>query len=239
MLRPRPGRGSGAWLAALLLAGCELLLPQPPPTVPPAGEEHQPRWAGLWLTADPAIAEAPLKVELLDPDEPRFRREERFAEGVRVLAEFPVSAGRYRLVAQDGACSTDVDLAPERHTDMLMELTEDAGCSFAVVRVHGDEFVHPSTGWVDVTVRPPGDGLVVEIRSLDEPENPAPPAATPDEGGVARFDGLIPGRYEVTLVRDGARVEVVEVVVEQREPAGHLVEVRLGGEGSASASAWP
>jgi len=231
LIGARPGRAVGRHIllavVALAFAACSGLLPPAEPA-DSAEEpvERMPLYAGLHVTAAPAVAAAPLSIELLDPAEPAFSRTERFAVGVVVLAGFPVSSGTYRLVIDGGRCSLELDLAPQRETDVLLGL-EDGACEIEVIGVHGEEVQHAMGGGGSINVTVVGGGLV-EVRSLDVPAHPVPSPTPPDEGGVARLDVRLPGRYAVVLLRDGVEVDRAEVEVERREPAGDLVEITLG-----------
>ncbi len=116
----------------------------------------------------------------------------------------------------------------------MLHLPDDGSCSFEIVREHAaGAIAHLDSGSIDVRVTAPGDGLIVDVRSLDTPANPVPGPVPPDEGGLAILDGLAPGSYEVRLLRDGEVVETKTVVIEPAEadgtPGGDLVEVVLDG----------
>lgn len=55
-----------------------------------------------------------------------------------------MSEGRYRLIGLEGECVMDLQLLPERETDVVIRLDGVGGCEFAVVSEHGyGGVIHP------------------------------------------------------------------------------------------------
>ncbi len=105
--------------------------------------ESMPEPASVWLTSDPEIPSAPVKIEMTVPDEVDFHREHTFVSGQALRGAFPVSEGRYRLSGLSGACGLDVALGPSQEADVVIALDGDGGCAFLVAVEHGyDGVVH-------------------------------------------------------------------------------------------------
>jgi hypothetical protein len=193
-----------------------------------AVEEHMPAYAGLWLAADPTVAAQRITVSLQDPDNPGWSEDASFERGTIVRTSFGVSAGTYRIVAADPGCALDLTLGPERESDLVIHVPGDGTCSFEVVREHGADVSHVAAGSLDARVTAAGDGLLVELRSLDTPKNPVPDPVPPDEGRLAIVEPVWPGRYEVRLVRGDEVLETQRIVVDETA-SGDLVELVLDG----------
>ena len=100
----------------------------------------------------------------------------------------------------------------------------------AIVRQHGEEITHEASGTLNANVTAePGGILMVDVVSLDKPRLPVPDPIPPDEGRLAIVGPLWPGRYDVRLLRDCVPIEVTEVTIDKRDPAGDLVELTLDG----------
>src|SRR4029079_10462258 len=108
------------------------------------GEEHMPAFASIWLTSDPATPAAPVRVEMTDPGDAGVHRSHVFPAGVELRGTFPVSTGAYRLIGLDGRCGIDLKLLPDREADVVLSLTDDGSCSFALADDHalGDDVEH-------------------------------------------------------------------------------------------------
>jgi hypothetical protein len=184
-----------------------------------------PLWAGIGIIAEPAVADRPIELAILTlPDAVTLRRTT-IPPGTVVRWEEGLSADPYRLVALGGACSLDLDLPPEQHTDVILRL-DVVPCRFDVLQ--GDIVVASGSVAATVTLQP-WDGLLVEAVSLDEPRQPVPEAVAPDEGGLAQLSPLYLGRYEIRLRRGDTVLETQEIAIEDRGEAGHLVSLRLDG----------
>ncbi len=116
----------------LTLVGCAIA-PDPELRHIP-GTESMPAPASVWLTADPASPTQEVTIEMTSPDSD-MRRTHTFAADAPMRGSFPVSQGRYRLTAQSGACTIDLDLSPEHEADVVVKLRDD-GCEFAVALLH-------------------------------------------------------------------------------------------------------
>jgi hypothetical protein len=137
----RPGRSHEpvdrriASIACLLLvAGCGPLFSTSTPS-PPNGTESIPAPASLVVRGEPSVTQRQLVLTLLRPDQPNFRRDVAVAAGAATLADFPVSAGVYRLVGPLQACTVDVTLAPNTNTRLLLRSGDGSDCSFEVIGV--------------------------------------------------------------------------------------------------------
>lgn len=219
-------RGIGPIVVALLVVGCASLA-TPEPTL--YDEVGMPLWAGVTVTADPPVADRDIDLAIvLLPEEERLRTTTILA-GTVVRWEEGLSSGPIRVLALDDTCAIDVDLPPERSTNVVLMLTED-GCSFRVV---GPDESQPPLGnsgsiMADVTVKP-WDGLLVEVISLDDPRQPVPQPVPPDEGGLAIIQPLYLGRYDVVLRRGDDVLETQRVTILDRGPAGHLLSLEFDG----------
>ena len=219
-------RGIGSFVVAALVAGGCSVIGTPEPTVI---TESMPLWAGITVTADPPVADRDIDIAIvLLPEEERLRTTT-IPAGTVVRWEEGLSSGPIRVLALDDTCAIDVELPPERSTDVVLMLTED-GCSFRVV---GPDESLPSmsnSGSInaDVTLKP-WDGLLVEVISLGEPRQPVPPPVPPDEGGLAIIGPLYPGRYDVVLRRGDEVLETQRVTILDRGPAGHLLSLEFDG----------
>lgn len=191
--------------------------------------ESMPQWAGIVVTADPPVAERDIDLAILTlPEEERLRTTT-VPAGTIVRWEEGLSSGPYRVIGPSEECNLDVDLAPERSTDVVLTLTE-GGCSFRVVGPDESRAPTSNSGMItaDVTVKP-WDGLLVEAVSLGEPRQPVPQPVPPDEGGLAIIGPLYPGRYDVVLRRGDEVLETQRVTILDRGPAGHLLSLEFDG----------
>jgi hypothetical protein len=219
-------RGIGSIVVALLVVGgCSVMGP-PEPTV--IGES-MPLWAGIVVTADPPVADRDIDLAImLLPEEERLRTTT-IPAGTVVRWDEGLSSGPIRVLALGDACAIDVDLPPERGTEVVLTLTEE-GCSFRVVAP--DESRPPTSNsgsiMADVTVKP-WNGLLVEVVSLGEPRQPVPQPVPPDEGGLAIIGPLYPGPYDVVLRRGDDVLETQRVTILDRGEAGHLLSLELDG----------
>jgi hypothetical protein len=193
-----------------------------------------PAAAGVLVTGDPATAADAFDVELVDLAA-SFDERQAIAPGTRIVAEFFVGAGRYRLRAGDGSCTLELELQAGRHTDVVAHHVADGSCTLEVVREHAaDDGSHEEGGTLDarVTARPDGV-LLVEVASLDEPANPVPAPVAPDERGVATIFALLPGDYVANLLRNDVVIESVPFTVQPADadgtPGGDLVGLVLDG----------
>lgn len=220
-------RTFGSLVVALLAtAGCSSLA-TPEPTV--YDEAGMPRWAGVTVTADPPVADRDIDLAIvLLPEEERLRSTT-IPAGTVVRWEEGLSSGPIRVLAFDDTCAIDVDLPPERNTDVVLLLTE-AGCSFRVVGPDESQppLVNSGTIMADVTVKP-WDGLLVEVVSLDDPRQPVPSPVPPDEGGLAIINPLYLGRYDVVLRRGDDVLETQRVTILDRGEPGHLLSLEFDG----------
>src|SRR3954469_18714506 len=97
--------------------------------------------ASVRVVGDPAVAPRPLILALTREG---FRREARVSTGQRVLAEFPVSEGAYRLIGGDEVCSGVLDLDPSTEADVLLRLPDDGTCELRLTGSHPFDAVrHP------------------------------------------------------------------------------------------------
>ena len=213
--------------ATLILAGCGPLgIAEPTATL--YDEAGMPRWASVIVTGEPPVAERDLDLELLTlPDEARLRTID-IPAGTVIRWNEGVSEGAYRVVGPDRACQLDVDLPPERSTDLILSVTDD-GCS---LRVAGPDEMPPTvaSGSVVVTVTArPWAGLFVDAISLDEPHQPVPDPVPPDEGGLAIVDPLYVGRYEIRLRRGDEVLETQTIEIKDRGAPGHMVQIDFDG----------
>lgn len=219
-------RTIGSLVVALLVAGCSSLA-TPEPTV--YDEAGMPLWAGVTVTADPPVADRDIDLAIvLLPEEERLRTTT-IPAGTVVRWEEGLSSGPIRVLAFDDTCAIDVDLPPERNTDVVLLLTE-AGCSFRVVGPDESQppLVNSGTIMADVTVKP-WDGLLVEVVSLDDPRQPVPSPVPPDEGGLAIINPLYLGRYDVVLRRGDDVLETQRVTILDRGEPGHLLSLEFDG----------
>lgn len=187
-------------------------------------ESGGPRWASIVVVGDPPVAPRGLDLALIYLPERQRLRSTHVPAGTVVRWEEGVSANPYRL--EGPGCSLDVTLPPERATTVVLTVT-DVGCSFRL----DDSAAPKSVGghlMAHVTLRP-WAGLRIRAISLDTPAQPVPEAVPPDEGGLAQLGPLLPGRYAIELLRGEAVVERKEIVIEDRRPAGHLLEITLDG----------
>jgi hypothetical protein len=210
----------------LVVNGCSLL-GAPEPTV--FDEAGMPRPAGIVITADPPVVDRPVELAILTiPEEERLRGTI-IPAGTIVRWEQGLSAGPYRVVGPGQACSMDVDLPPERDTDVILSVLDD-GCSFRVVEPGAAGPPRPNSGSVLAAVAlQPWDGLSVEAVSLDEPRQPVPDPVPPDEGGLAIVEPLYPGRYDIRLRRGDAILETQRITILDRGQPGHLVTLDFDG----------
>jgi hypothetical protein len=108
------------------------------------GEEHMPAFASIWLTSDPLAPDIPVRLDMPDPGDAAIHRSHVFPAGVDLRATFPVSTGAYRLIGLDGRCGIDLELLPDRESDVVLRLGDDGSCSFTVADDHalGDDVDH-------------------------------------------------------------------------------------------------
>jgi hypothetical protein len=216
----------GSFVVAVLVAGGCSVMGTTEPTVI---SESMPLWAGITVTADPPVADRDIDLAIvLLPEEERLRTTT-IPAGTVVRWSEGLSSGPIRVLALDDTCAIDVELPPERSTDVVLMLTAD-GCSFRVVGP--DESLPPSNDsgeiMANVTVKP-WDGLLVEAISLEEPRQPVPQPVPPDEGGLAIISPLYLGRYDVVLRRGDEVLETQRVTILDRGPAGHLLSLEFDG----------
>jgi hypothetical protein len=219
-------RTIGSIVVALLVAGGCSVVASPEPMVI---SESMPLWAGITVTADPPVADRDIDLAIMIlPEEERLRTTT-IPAGTIVRWEEGLSSGPIRVLALDDTCTIDVDLPPERNTEVVLELTDD-GCSFRVVGPDESRPPMSNSGTItaDVTVKP-WDGLLVEVISLGEPRQPVPQPVPPDEGGLAIIEPLYPGRYDVVLRRGDDVLETQRVTILDRGPAGHLLSLEFDG----------
>jgi hypothetical protein len=221
------GRGIGSLVVALLIVGGCAALSSPEPTL--HDDADMPSWASIVVTADPRVAERDVDLAIVMLPEAQRLRSTTIPAGTVIRWDEGLSEGPYRVVGPEAACSIDLDLPPERATEVVLTLTAD-DCFF---RVAGPEESRPPAGssgtiMADVTVKP-WDGLLVEVVSLDEPRQPVPPPVPPDEGGLAIIDPLYPGRYDVVLRRGDQVLETQRVTILDRGDPGPLVSLEFDG----------
>lgn len=219
-------RGIGSLVVALLVVGCASNA-TPVPTL--YDEVGMPLWAGVTITADPPVAERDLDLAIvLLPEEERLRTTT-IPAGTVVRWEEGLSSGPIRVLALGDTCAIEIDLPPERSTDVVLIQTGD-GCSFRVVGPDESPLPLGDSGSImaNVTVKP-WDGLLVEVISLDDPRQPVPQPVPPDEGGLAIIQPLYPGRYDVVLRRGDDVLETQRITILDRGPAGHLLPLEFDG----------
>jgi hypothetical protein len=218
-------RAIGSIAIALLVAGgCSVVGP-PSPT---AWEIDLPQFASITVTADPPVADRDIDLAIVIlPEEERLRTTI-IQSGTVVRWEEGLSTGPIRVLALDDACAIDVDLPPERRTDVVLTLTTD-GCSFRLVGPDDSRPPTTNSGTIMayVTIKP-WAGLLVEAISLDEPRQPVPLPVPPDEGGLASLQ-LYVGRYDVVLRRGDEVLETQHVTILDRGEAGDIVTLEFDG----------
>jgi hypothetical protein len=192
----------------------------------PTLHEDMPLWASVEVTADPPVAERPVELQLLTLPEGEPLRHTTIPPGTVVRWSEGLSADPYRLVALGGRCQLDVTLPPERQTHVVLHLEPDP-CEFEVLADAPPETPSGSVA-ATVTVRP-WEGLLVEAISLDDPREPVPEPAPPDEGGLAQLGPLYPGHYEIRLRRGAEVLETQLVTIADSGPAGDTVTLTLDG----------
>jgi hypothetical protein len=226
-LRGRPAVIAAAlavWLS-VAISGCALTEAVLLPTPEPIAEEHMPMWAGVTVVGDPAVAERPVKLELLAlPDTIVFATIE-IPAGTLIRWANGAGEGPIRILGDEGSCTIDIDLPPEQTT--FVEFLHDATtCGFVIT----EDVLPVDSGQVSVQVlAQPWNELTVEAVSLDTPAQPVPSGVPPDEGGLAQIYPLYTGRYEIRLRRGDEYLERQEITIESRGDAGHLITLEFDG----------
>lgn len=196
-------------IVAMGLVGCSGLSPATPSVEGPVISE--PLAALVNVRADPPIAEQAVAIRLHPLNSTSGPMEFQFEAGERIAAEDARSPGPYRATVNDVECSGTVNLVAGQETDVLITLDPAGGCTViaAGVRVPGGADSGSAVSGQVTGPYPPDS--VVRIVSSDDPPNPVPDPGKPVEGGSFLFPFLVPGRYVIALVSDGAVLTQVPV----------------------------
>ena len=203
---------SFALLGAVVLssAGCALGEVIVRESQPPEITSGTPAAAVLYVTGDPEVAERGTTLRMTahgGSDEVVVLE---VKPGERIIAQAAAMPGDYVVTDSEGECSARVSLAESRETDVVLTMPPAQPCQIAIVGDHvAGELPHPWFGAASITLAGPAfPSATLEIRSLDSPPNPAPPAgvAEPDRGGHFYVTGLPQGRYEATITSDVGRI---------------------------------
>lgn len=199
-----------ALIVAMGLVGCARLNTATPSVEGPVIGE--PLAALVKFRADPPVAEQAVAIRLYrsSPDSgPGFQFQ--FEAGERIAAAEGGLPGPYKVAVNDVECSGTVNLIAELEMDLLITRDPAGGCTIIAAGAHipgGADAGAAVSG--QVTGSYPPDS-VVRIASSDDPPNPVPDPAKPAEGGSFLFPFLVPGKYVIELVSDGAVLTQVSI----------------------------
>jgi hypothetical protein len=190
--------------------GCAMSEVIVPGSQPPEITSGTPAAAVLYVTGDPEIAQQGVTLRMTahgGSDEIIVLEAK---PGDRIIAQTAAGPGDYVVTDAEGECSVPVSLAEGRETDVVLTTPPGQPCRIAIAGDHlAGELPHPWFGAVAVTLAGPSlPSAILEIRSLDNPPNPAPAGvrAEPDRAGHFYMTGLPQGRYEATITSNEERI---------------------------------
>jgi hypothetical protein len=192
---------------AFLAAGCAAPVVSPPaPTETPAA----PGSGTLHLTTVPDYdPHDPLELRYVDPTGMVLSEADSFDAETTVFLDRTLPAGPVRVIANGKACAGIIPIEANTEVDAVLSVP-DSGCAISVSGSHAPgAIVHPEprTALGAFVVL----GSVLLVKPLD-PGNAIEPIRKPADERAEVVDFAVPpGRYELSVLVDGAVLTMMEV----------------------------
>lgn len=132
-----------------------------------------------------------------------------FSPASPIVVDRPLYAGQYGIQVNGQICDGRFTVSDRNEADLLLSFLE-TGCAIQVTGSHPEGAITHSNESAAIIARVPiGASLMISVAGTGPSASPRTIQA--DEAGSITVDSLPPGRYDLSVQRDGAVISMLEV----------------------------